>query len=278
MQPWMCVFCANEFAPDADLPEVCPICDDDRQWIPTSGQQWARLDENAENALDVAEEEPGLIRLSLRPAVGIGQRGFLVATLNGNILWEPPGFIGPSLVGWLEEHGGVEAIAASHPHLYGASVSLSHRFGGVPVFYNDLDRRWLTRPDPVVEFWSGEAEVLGGVRLIQCGGHFPGSAVLHLPDAADGRGALLTGDTVKGVMQPGMVTFMRSYPNMIPLSPRLVRQIVDRVTALPFDRLYDAFGVVVDKDAREVVETSARRYIGWATDEIIDPDDPYAAR
>lgn len=149
----------------------------------------------------------------------------------------------------------------------------------MPVYYNDLDRRWLTRPDPVVEFWSGDAEILNEVRIIQCGGHFPGSAVLHLPDAADGRGgALLTGDTIKGVMQPGMVTFMRSYPNMIPLSPRLVRQIADRVTALPFDRLYDAFGVVVDENAREVVETSARRYIGWATDETVDPDDPYAAR
>ncbi len=65
---------------------------------------------------------------------------------------------------------------------------------------------------------------------------------------------------------------MRSYPNMIPLSPRLVRQIVDRVAELPFNRLYDAFGgVVVDANAREVVETSAQRYIGWATDEIVDP-------
>ncbi|MHC3004815.1 MBL fold metallo-hydrolase [Gordonia sp. GN26] len=278
MQPWMCVFCANEFAPDADLPEVCPICDDDRQWVPTSGQQWTRLDENADNALDVAEVEPGLVRLSLRPSVGIGQQGFLVTTPEGNILWEPPGFIGPALVDWLDRHGGVQAVAASHPHLYGASVSISHRFGKVPVFYNDVDRRWLTRPDPVVKFWSGEAKILGDVRLVQCGGHFPGSAVLHLPHAADGRGALLTGDTIKGVAQPGMVTFMRSYPNMIPLSPRLVRQIVDRVTALSFDRLYDAFGVVVDENAHEVVESSARRYIGWATDEIVDPDDPYATR
>ncbi len=116
----MCVFCANEFAPDADLPEVCPICDDDRQWIPTSGQQWTRLDENADNALDVAVVEPGLTRLSLRPSVGIGQQGFLVATSQGNILWEPPGFVGPSLVDRLVECGGVAAITASHPHLYGA--------------------------------------------------------------------------------------------------------------------------------------------------------------
>lgn len=272
----MCVFCANEFPPGETPPAMCPICDDDRQWLPVSGPSWTRLDETADNALTAHELEPGLTALSVQPSVGIGQRALLVTTPDGNILWEPPGFLGPSLVDWLEQHGGVGAIAASHPHLVGASVSLSHRFGRVPVYYNDSDRRWVTRPDPVVRFWSDTTEVLGGVRLVQCGGHFPGSAVLHLPDAADGRGAVLTGDTIKGVMQPGMVTFMRSYPNMIPLSPRLVRHIVDRVNELRFDRLYDAFGVVVAENARDVVDSSARRYIGWVTDSIVDPDDPHA--
>ncbi|MET4166087.1 MULTISPECIES: hydrolase [Gordonia] len=275
MRPWMCVFCANEFPPGDTPPAMCPICDDDRQWLPESGPYFMPLDETADNALTTDEVESGLTALTVRPSVGIGQRGFVIATSDGNILWEPPGFIGPALVEWLERHGGLAAVAASHPHLVGASVSLSHRFGRVPVYYNDFDRRWVTRPDPVIEFWTDTADLPGGVRLVRCGGHFPGSAVLHLPDAANGRGAILTGDTVKGVMQPGMVTFMRSYPNMIPLSPRLVRQIVDRIGELRFDRLYDAFGVVIDHDARGVVETSARRYIGWATDEIVDPDDPH---
>ncbi|ANY21926.1 MBL fold metallo-hydrolase [Gordonia terrae] len=275
MRPWMCVFCANEFPPGETPPAMCPICDDDRQWLPESGPGFMPLDESADNALTTDEVESGLTALTVRPSVGIGQRGFVIATSDGNILWEPPGFIGPALVEWLERHGGLAAVAASHPHLVGASVSLSHRFGRVPVYYNDFDRRWVTRPDPVIEFWTDTADLPGGVRLVRCGGHFPGSAVLHLPDAANGRGAILTGDTVKGVMQPGMVTFMRSYPNMIPLSPRLVRQIVDRIGELRFDRLYDAFGVVIDHDARGVVETSARRYIGWATDEIVDPDDPH---
>ncbi|MCG7633023.1 hydrolase [Gordonia McavH-238-E] len=275
MRPWMCVFCANEFPPGENPPAMCPICDDDRQWLPESGPGFMPLDETADNALTTDEVESGLTALTVRPSVGIGQRGFVIATSDGNILWEPPGFIGPALVEWLERHGGLAAVAASHPHLVGASVSLSHRFGRVPVYYNDFDRRWVTRPDPVIEFWTDTADLPGGVRLVRCGGHFPGSAVLHLPDAANGRGAILTGDTVKGVMQPGMVTFMRSYPNMIPLSPRLVRQIADRIGELRFDRLYDAFGVVIDHDARGVVETSARRYIGWATDEIVDPDDPH---
>lgn len=275
MRPWMCVFCANEFPPGETPPAMCPICDDDRQWLPESGPGFMPLDETADNELTTDEVESGLTALTVRPSVGIGQRGFVIATSDGNILWEPPGFIGPALVEWLERHGGLAAVAASHPHLVGASVSLSHRFGRVPVYYNDFDRRWVTRPDPVIEFWTDTADLPGGVRLVRCGGHFPGSAVLHLPDAANGRGAILTGDTVKGVMQPGMVTFMRSYPNMIPLSPRLVRQIVDRIGQLRFDRLYDAFGVVIDHDARGVVETSARRYIGWATDEIVDPDDPH---
>ncbi|MCD2145267.1 hydrolase [Gordonia paraffinivorans] len=276
MRPWMCAFCANEFPPADSPPEICPICDDDRQWIPPDGPAWFRLDDRADNTLAATEVEPGLIRLSLEPRVGIGQQGFLVETPAGNILWEPPGFVGPALVDEIERRGGIVAVAASHPHLLGAGVSLSHRFGRVPVFYNALDRRWLTRPDLVVEFWSGETEIVDGIRVVRCGGHFPGSSVLHLPRAAGGRGAILSGDTIKGVLQPGKVTFMRSYPNMLPLSPRLVRQIVGRVSALGFDRLYDAFGVVVERDAKQVIETSARRYIGWATDEITDPDDPDA--
>ena len=47
-----------------------------------------------------------------------------------------------------------------------------------------------------IETWSGEREVLPGVTLSQPGGHFPGSAVAHWAAGADGKGVLLSGDTV----------------------------------------------------------------------------------
>lgn len=270
---WICDLCGNEFPPTREPPALCLICADDRQFIPRSGPSWSPLESTADRQLIAHEPEPGLWQLTLHPAVGIGQKSFVVAGENGNVLWEPPGFIGPALTDWLDAHGGLSAIAASHPHLVGAGVSLSHRYGRVPVWFNADDRRWATRPDSVLEFWRDTEDLAPGARIIQCGGHFPGSAVLHLESAAEGRGVLLTGDTIMALPHPSMVSFMRSYPNLIPLSPRLVRQIADRVARLRFDRIYAAFGAPVAEGAAEIVESSARRYIDWVTDAVRDPDE-----
>ena len=55
---------------------------------------------------------------------------------------------------------------------------------------------WVARPDPAIRTWSGRLEILPGVTLSQPGGHFPGSAVVALGGGADGKGVLLSGDTV----------------------------------------------------------------------------------
>jgi hypothetical protein len=81
--------------------------------------------------------------------------------------------------------------------------------------------------------------------------------------AADGRGVLLSGDTVAGTPDEHWVSFMRSFPNKIPLSAAVVAKVADRVMALDFDRLYDNFGGQVIGDAAQWVRRSADRYIGW---------------
>ena len=74
------------------------------------------------------------------------------------------------------------------------------------------------RPDPHIQFWEGKTKPLpGGMTLIRCGGHFPGGTVLHWPDGAGGRGALLSGDILTVVPDRRYVSFMYSYPNLIPL-------------------------------------------------------------
>ena len=60
---------------------------------------------------------------------------------------------------------------------------------------------------------------------------------------------LLTGDTVAGTPDEHWVSFMRSFPNKVPLSAAVVRRVADRVLALDFDRLYDNFGGQVLADA-----------------------------
>jgi hypothetical protein len=102
------------------------------------------------------------------------------------------------------------------------------------------------------------------VRLVHCGGHFSGSAILHWAAGADGRGALLTGDTIQVVADNRCVSFMRSYPNMLPLPASEVTRIARIASALQFDRIYGAFwDRDVTSDARRRVQESAERYVAW---------------
>src|SRR5207249_2573028 len=92
--------------------------------------------------------------------------------------------------------GGLRGIVFSHPHFYGACVEWSRAVGGPPIYVPAADRDWVQYDDPAVRTWSGVAELLPGVTAVQCGGHFEGSAVLHVAHAAEGRGALLVGDSI----------------------------------------------------------------------------------
>ena len=58
-----------------------------------------------------------------------------------------------------------------------------------------------------------------GLTLINCGGHFEGGTVLHLRRRRKWQRALLTGDIIQVVQDRRYVSFMRSYPNLIPLGP-----------------------------------------------------------
>jgi len=255
-------------------PEVCPICADERQYVGHEGQRWATLGQLVMEDLhsDVREVEAGLLGVGVRPGFAIGQRGLVVSTEAGQVLWDVPGFIDEAAIEAVRERGDLIAISASHPHFYGVAVEWSHAFGGAPILIPEADQAWLMRPDPAVRLWRDSHEIAPGVTLLQCGGHFPGSAVLHWAGGAGGRGALLTGDTITVVQDRRFVTFMRSYPNQIPLPERSIRRIMDILEPYPFDRLYGGWWhSVVPEGAKDAVRRSADRYIRWAGGQE-DPD------
>ncbi len=266
MASWICGTCGVEH-PDSERPpaHTCRICADERQYVPETGQVWTTLDTLAEDGHHLVHKqlEPDIHRLNREPEFGIGQWTYLVRTPAGNLIWDPPNHVDQQLVDKIVELGGAAVIVASHPHMYGAQVALSHRLGHVPVLVHAVDREWVQREDPVIREWSGEEEVLPGVTLVEAGGHFPGAAVAHVASGAEGRGVLLVGDTMVPVRAAGWVTFMRSYPNQIPLSARLVRAIVDRLEPYEFDRVYSLSGRTVLADAKNAVRRSARRYVDW---------------
>lgn len=272
MAIWICAACGLEHPASGEPPTTCAICEDERQFVPPAGQRWTTSDEleRAGTAASLAQVEAGLHRLTVEPRVGIGQQAYLVRTPDGNLLWEPPGFISAAAVGAVRELGGVAVIAASHPHLMGAAVSWSHAFGGAPVYVAAADAAWTRRPDPAIRLWQGTERLLPGITIAQCGGHFPGSSVLHWAGGSDGRGVLLTGDTIFIGPDNKTVSAMRSYPNLIPLPETAVRTILGRLEPLAYDRMYGPFGQVVAAGARDIVTRSLARYIAWLRAEIPD--------
>jgi hypothetical protein len=82
---------------------------------------------------------------------------------------------------------------------------------------------------------------------------------LHLQD---GKGAILSGDIIQVVQDRRWVSFMYSYPNLIPLPASKVHGIVDSVEPFRFDRIYGAWwGKTVFTDAKAAVKRSAERYV-----------------
>jgi glyoxylase-like metal-dependent hydrolase (beta-lactamase superfamily II) len=260
----ICVTCGTQFPPSESPPASCPICEDDRQYVRPSGQEWTTLEamrpdyRNAVTAI-----EPGLTGIRTDPEFAIAQRAHLISTPSGNVLWDCVSYIDDETVAAVEGLGGIAAIVFSHPHFHSSMVEWSRAFDDAPIYIHADNQPWLMRSDPAIELWTGETvQPIPGLTVIRCGGHFPGSAVLHWPNGAEGRGALFTGDTIQVVADTQWVTFMYSYPNLIPLDAPAIRKIVAAVEPYEFDRLYAAWPErVVRHDAKNAVRRSADRYI-----------------
>jgi glyoxylase-like metal-dependent hydrolase (beta-lactamase superfamily II) len=264
MEHPICVQCGVQFAASDNPPEHCPICEEERQYVNPRGQAWTTLLALRDDHHNViTPQEPGLFGIGTEPSFAIGQRALLLQTPEGNILWDCITLLDNQTRDAVEQLGGIAAIAISHPHFYSAMVEWSQVFGNAPIYLHAADRQWVMRPDPVITFWDGKTRpLLGGTTLVHCGGHFTGSTALHWPAGAAGRGALLTGDTIQVVADRRYVSFMVSYPNLIPLPASAVRHIVQAVEPFAFDRIYGGwFPAIVAQDAKAAVSRSADRYI-----------------
>jgi glyoxylase-like metal-dependent hydrolase (beta-lactamase superfamily II) len=264
MDAWICVTCGVQFAAGEELPHACPICEDTRQYVGYNGQQWTTLAKmRADGFRNVTREhEASLTGIGTEPSFAIGQRPLLVQSKEGNILWDCMGYLGDEAIAALKQRGGIKAIAISHPHLYGSMVEWAERFDA-RIYLHEADRAWVMRPSERITFWSGDAlSLTSETLLLRLGGHFPGSTVLHWKSGANGRGCLLTGDTISVAADRRWVSFMFSYPNMIPLPASAVSRIRDAITTYDFERLYGGwFESIVVEDAKNAVIRSADRYL-----------------
>lgn len=265
---YICVTCGTQFAESDAPPTDCPICLDERQYVGYNGQQWTTMAElAATHRNDFRTMEPGLTGIVSLPHFAIFQRAILVQSPKGNTLWDCITLLDDETIERVRALGGIQQIAISHPHYYSAMVEWSRAFNA-PIYIHEEEREYVMRPDEAIHFWQGETLALNEeTTLIRCGGHYRGAQVLHWSGTADGRGALLTGDTIYVVQDRHYVSFMYSYPNMIPLSPNRVQHIVDAVEPFDFDRLYSfRFDLDIKQNAKWSVRESARRYIQAITE------------
>jgi hypothetical protein len=256
---YICVTCGTQFAPSPAPPVGCAICLDERQYVRPGGQRWTTLEELAQTHHNRIEEaEPGLTAIATEPQFGIGQRALHVEGL----LWDCLSLIDEDTINDIARRGGIETIAISHPHYYTTMVEWADRLDA-RVLLHEADREWIMRPSKRIELWSGEELRLSEtLTLIKLGGHFAGGTVCLWSAGAEGRGALLSGDILQVVADRDWVSFMWSYPNLIPLPAREVARIRDQIGVYSFDRVYGAFwDRVIGEAAHSKVRRSADRYI-----------------
>jgi hypothetical protein len=229
-----------------------------------NGQEWTTLaDLRATHSNRIEPEGASLFGIATEPSFAIGQRALLVQSPGGNLLWDCVTLVDEQTVDAAQKLGGIRAIAISHPHFYSGMVEWSRAFNDAPIYLHGADREWVMRSDRTIHFWEAPTYPLwDGMSLIHCGGHFEGGTVLHWPGGADGRGALLAGDIVQVVSDRRYVSFMRSYPNLIPLSASAVAKIAEAIAPFAFEQIYGAWWQRnILADGKRAIARSAERYL-----------------
>ena len=258
----ICTACGTEFPPNGKLPELCPICNDDRQYIPEGGQAWTSFNELSDNyGVSSRKINSGLYELMMTPLFAIGQRALLVTAPEGNILWDCIPLLNEPAIEFIKSKGGIRAIAFSHPHFYSTMNKWADIFD-CPIYIHQNDEQWIVNKGSRQNLWSGiEKQLWDRMKLINVGGHFPGSSILYVPFLS-ARGSILCGDTF--VISPSKkhTAAMYSYPNKIPLPLKEIGRIKEQISLLEFDTIYgwnDSQNI--NSEAKVIVENSLAKYV-----------------
>lgn len=253
----LCNACGTAYS---NQPARCKICDDERQYVPASGQSWINLDRlRSSHANKWTAHGAALLSLKTVPKFAIDQRAFLLRTPHGNVLWDCIANLDEATLTLVKALGGLHAIAISHPHYYTTMQEWAAAFDA-PVYLHARDREWVVRDSPHLKLWHGESlSLLPSLTLLRLGGHFPGGCVLHW---SEGDGVMLAGDILQVTPGAHGVSFMWSYPNMLPLSAAAVEHILQRLSAVQFGQIYGAFeGQDIHQQAKEKVMKSGETYL-----------------
>jgi hypothetical protein len=263
MTKHICKTCGTQHSEKPETPDRCLICNDDRQYVDWEGQQWTTHEALAKEYTQRIEFEEDLLAIGMTPDFAIDQRAFLLPTDAGNILWECVSLVTQEAIDQINKNGGLDRIVISHPHFYSSMVEWSEAFDNVEILIHEADRQWVQRPHPSIKFWTGDELALSdSVTLIRAGGHFPGSTVLHWATGPKSGGALFSGDALQVAVDRRHVSFMHSYPNMVPMKTSDVIDMRNRLQKYQFEDVYGyTWNRNIIGNGRRMVDESYDRYL-----------------
>lgn len=258
----ICTACGTQFQLNSDSLELCPICTDDRQYIPEKGQTWTTLDDLSNSHSVIIKKINGsLYELKMVPSFAIGQRALLVLVPGGNILWDCISLLNEPTIELIKSKGGLKAIAFSHPHYYTTMNRWAEIFD-CPIYIHQNDEQWIFNKGNHVSLWPGlKKELWDGIRIINIGGHFPGSSIIHIPFLSP-KGVVLCGDSFYISPSKKHMAVMYSYPNRIPLPLHEIQRIKEQMLLLEFDTMHGFYDFQnIYSDAKLVLENSLAKYV-----------------
>ncbi|MBY0480357.1 MAG: MBL fold metallo-hydrolase [Chitinophagaceae bacterium] len=257
----ICGTCGTHYLPHASS-DVCEICNDDRQYIPDGGQIWITPDQlQRNNSVRLHKLHERVYELQIKPTFAIGQRALLILSDQGNILWDCIPLLNEPTISFIKTHGGLKAIAFSHPHYYSNMNDWAEVFD-CKIYIHQNDEQWIFNMNNHINLWTGQEKKLwDGIRLINIGGHFPGSSILHVPFLSK-EGTVFCGDTLAIAPNKKHIAVMYSYPNRIPLSLQEMNRIKNRLDKIPFDSLYGFYSDQnLSEDVKKILAASLHQYI-----------------
>jgi hypothetical protein len=257
----ICSTCGTTY-PEDSAPEICTICLDERQWVPTSGQSWTKAEElHKTHSVKLNRLQDRLYEMEINPMFAIGQRTLLVLSEKGNVLWDCIPLLDELAIEFIRSKGGLKAIAFSHPHFYSNMNEWAEIFD-CPIYIHKNDEEHIMVKGKRIHLWDGdEINLWDGMKLICIGGHFAGSSILHVPFLSK-EGTIICGDTL--FLSPSKKHFSAVYssPNRIPLPLTEIRRIKKRFDNIPFDAFYGYIKTQnLLKDVKETLESSMAKYV-----------------
>ncbi|HZY37182.1 MAG TPA: hypothetical protein VFE53_11065 [Mucilaginibacter sp.] len=261
MKRIICETCGTQYGEDVQSTGICPICNNDRQYIGDNGQQWTNMGElKKKHRVKISQINERLYTLKMEPAFALGQRAFLVLSPGGNVLWDCIPLLDSATIDFINSKGGLKAIVFSHPHYYSSMNEWAAAFDG-PIYIHQNDREFVFYHGDNVKLWGGhEHSLWDDISIVHIGGHFPGSCLLRV-GALSQKGTILTGDSLYLSKSKRHIAMMYSYPNQILLPKAEFAAARQKCTGLNFDTLYGAFeGQNLEGKAYDVFITSMERY------------------